>query len=110
MNGNSFLTIKDLAAELQIKPSTLYAWVGQGKIPCTKVHRLIRFRREEIDAWLDALQNERVSPRRIVVARDNGADIDTLIARVKRDVYTASHGEARPISGPRRKEILDGAI
>ena len=32
------LTIKDLAEQLQIKPSTLYAWASQGKIPCVRIH------------------------------------------------------------------------
>ena len=37
------LTIKDLSARLNIKPSTLYLWATQGKIPCRKIHGLIRF-------------------------------------------------------------------
>ena len=37
------LTIKDLSAWLNIKPSTLYLWTAQGKIPCQKIHGLIRF-------------------------------------------------------------------
>ena len=36
-------TIKDLSARLNIKPSTLYLWAAQGKIPCRKIHGLIRF-------------------------------------------------------------------
>ena len=37
------LTIKDVARQLQIKPATLYAWAAHGKIPCRKIHGLIRF-------------------------------------------------------------------
>ena len=46
------LTIKDLAEQLRIKPSTLYAWASQGKIPCVRIHGLIRFRPEDIEGWL----------------------------------------------------------
>jgi len=38
------LTIKDLAGQLRIKPSTLYAWASQSKIPCIRIHGLIRIR------------------------------------------------------------------
>ena len=37
---NSYWDIRQLSAYLNVKPSTLYAWVAQGKIPCRKIHRL----------------------------------------------------------------------
>jgi excisionase family DNA binding protein len=46
------LTVKNLSQRLQIKPSTLYAWVSHGKIPCRKIHGLVRFDPTEIDRWL----------------------------------------------------------
>ena len=48
-------TIKELAAELSINPSTLYAWAAQGRIPCVKLHGLVRFRREEIERWVESV-------------------------------------------------------
>ncbi len=47
-----FLSIKDLSQYLQIKPSTLYAWASKGIIPHYKVHGLLRFKQDEIDAWI----------------------------------------------------------
>ena len=35
------LTIKDVSVWLNIKPSTLYLWAGQGKIPCRKIHAIL---------------------------------------------------------------------
>ncbi len=89
-----YLTVKDLAPQLQVKPSTLYAWAAQGKIPFVKIHGLLRFRRDEIEPWLESFRAtppaQRVTrrPRRKTVP-----DLDPLIARVKRVVYTADCGK-----------------
>jgi Helix-turn-helix domain len=49
-------TIKDLSAQLNIKPSTLSLWAAQGKIPCRKIHGLIRFDPDAIAAWLRSFE------------------------------------------------------
>lgn len=54
MNANTLMNVKQLAEYLQLKPGTVYAWAQKGKLPAIKVGRHWRFRREEIDAWLDA--------------------------------------------------------
>jgi len=48
---NKYLSINSLSAYLQIKPKTLYARIKE--IPHYKVGRLIRFRREDVDAWME---------------------------------------------------------
>jgi excisionase family DNA binding protein len=48
---NEYLTIDDLSAYLGIKPKTIYARVKE--IPHYKVGRLIRFKREDVDAWME---------------------------------------------------------
>ena len=45
------LTVKELSDWLKIKPSTLYLWATQGKIPCRRIHSLIRFEQEAIQRW-----------------------------------------------------------
>jgi excisionase family DNA binding protein len=47
------LSIDEAAKLLGVKRSTLYAWVSQRRIPYLKVGRLVRFRAEEIDKWLE---------------------------------------------------------
>ena len=47
----SFLSINDLSTYLGIKPKTLYARIKE--IPHYKVGRLIRFRKEDVDAWME---------------------------------------------------------
>ncbi len=47
------LTIAELAAYVKVSKSTLYKLVREGKVPCQKVGRHWRFRKETIDRWLD---------------------------------------------------------
>lgn len=55
-----YLDIKELTQYLNIKTSTLYAWVAQGRIPAIKIHGLIRFQKEEIDAWGESFRKEKL--------------------------------------------------
>ena len=82
------LTIKDLSAWLNIKPSTLYLWAAQGKIPCRKIHGLIRFDREAIQQWLDTFGSH-TCPFPSIHPGTRDQDIDAVIARAKRSLYTA---------------------
>jgi excisionase family DNA binding protein len=101
------LTIKHLSAWLNIKPSTLYLWVAQGKIPCQKIHGLIRFDRDKVIAWLETFNRK---PGASLPAPTHTAsfEVDHLIEAAKRDAYTSLHGETISPS-PRRKEDEDGA-
>ena len=46
------LTVQETAAYLQVKPSTIYTWAYRSQIPCQKVCGVLRFRREDVEAWL----------------------------------------------------------
>lgn len=107
---NVYFDIKELSTYLRIKPSTLYAWAAHGKIPCVKIHGLIRFDREEIDQWLESFRSRQ--QKRVGIPRSRGrkVDLDPLIASAKREVYTARRGETRPKSSLIRKEDADGAV
>jgi excisionase family DNA binding protein len=87
------LTVKTLSQRLQIKPSTLYAWANQGKIPCRKIHGLVRFDPSEIDRWLASFSPLQSVPPQIGTRRSDHTDLDRLIASAKRAVYTSGHGE-----------------
>ncbi len=101
------LTIKDLSNWLNIKPSTLYLWAAQGKIPCQKIHGLIRFDREKVVGWLESFDRK---PPRLVpsFSRPIPADVDQLIEAAKREAYTPRHGDTISPS-PKRNEDKDGA-
>jgi excisionase family DNA binding protein len=47
------LTIEEASRYLRIPLSTIYKLAQEGKIPCQKVGRHWRFRKETIDHWLD---------------------------------------------------------
>ena len=103
-------TVTELAERLHIKPSTLYAWAAQGKIPALKIHGLLRFRRDAIEQWVASFeQTASADPTRPLRPRQYRA-LDSLIAAAKREVYTPRRGKTRPKSRPIEKEEMDGAV
>lgn len=47
------MTSADVAAYLQVSEGTVKQWVHRRILPFVKVGRLNRFRREDIDAWVN---------------------------------------------------------
>ena len=85
--GYMLLTVKDLSAWLNVKPSTLYLWAAQGKIPCRKIHGVLRFEPDAITTWLrsfDSVPKETLPP----LTRHSNRDVDQLLEAAKRQVYT----------------------
>jgi excisionase family DNA binding protein len=66
-----FMTIRELSGYLKIKVKTLYPMVPMLMLPHYKVGRLIRFRKDEIDLWM---QNRRVSCREEEADKSNERD------------------------------------
>lgn len=101
---NTYWDIRQLADYLNVKPTTLYAWAAQGKIPSLKLHGLLRFRQDEIDQWLESC---RVTSRPAVSVPKKRRplpphNVDALIERAKCAIYT-KRGETS-IASPFRKE------
>ena len=46
-----YLTLKEVAQLLKVKPRTIYAWVSDKRIPYERKGGLLRFRLEAILAW-----------------------------------------------------------
>ena len=103
------LTVKELSAQLHIKTSTLYVWAAQGKIPCRKIHGLVRFDPTEIDRWLASFAITPPATAKTSLRRTDPSDLDRVIASAKRAVYTSGYGETRPRSSLIGKEEHDGA-
>ena len=105
------LTITQVSEWLHIKPSTLYAWVSQGKIPHVKIHGLIRFHSDEIQQWLASFHTQSANSLKLKEKKGRGVShLDTIIVRAKEEAYNSRHGETRQRSSPIGKEAADGAI
>ena len=102
-------TVKDLVQQLQLKPSTVYACTAQGKIPSLKIHGLLRFRPEEIAQWVESFHQHRSDSVRAGPRHVEQDDLTEFIARARREVYSARHGETRLRSSLIGKEEHDGA-
>jgi excisionase family DNA binding protein len=50
---SELLTLSQLAKYLGMAERTIYVWAQQGKIPAFKVGTAWRFRRSDIDSWLE---------------------------------------------------------
>ena len=48
-----YLTAKQVAKYLQVKPLTVYQWARANKIPAVKIGRIWRFKRDVIDNFLE---------------------------------------------------------
>ena len=57
VDGNSssefpiYLTLKEVADLLKVKPRTVYAWVSDRRIPFERKGGLLRFRLDAVTAW-----------------------------------------------------------
>src|ERR1700682_5909496 len=62
MIDETFLTTEEVLEYLQVNLRTVYRLIKAGKIPAVRVGRQWRFRKRDIDAWLDS-QRPRGSSR-----------------------------------------------
>ena len=53
MSNDQLMDIKDVATYLRVKESTVYTWAQAGKLPALRLGRLWRFRRADLDDWLE---------------------------------------------------------
>lgn len=50
---SEIMTVEDVAKYLKIDESTVYLWAQRGKLPAIKIGRFWRFKKEDIDKWLE---------------------------------------------------------
>ena len=104
-----------MAKHLKFKIKTIYAMISE--IPHYRIGKLIRFRKEEIDAWLESKRGniqDAIQPREKRKKSDSANNhIDKLIRKTidqtKQEDYNLDHGKSDRIEGP-RKEINNGSI
>jgi excisionase family DNA binding protein len=93
MIDESFLTTEEVLDYLQVNLRTVYRLIKAGKIPAVRVGRQWRFRKRDIDAWLESQRARGVRPapaprpvtgsagRPRVLVVDDEASIRDLLAK-----------------------------
>jgi excisionase family DNA binding protein len=112
MIDETFLTTEEVLEYLQVNLRTVYRLIKAGKIPAVRVGRQWRFRKRDIDAWLDSQRprgGTRVAPapparpaagatRPRVLVVDDEASIRDLLAKTlalaEYDVDVAADGRS----------------
>ena len=77
-NSGSFMSVRQVAAYLQVNEKKIYSLVSEGSIPATKVTGKWMFPRELIDRWMTDSSHGGLLADRLVIA---GSD-DPLVYRV----------------------------
>ena len=72
MIDETFLTTEEVLEYLQVNLRTVYRLIKAGKIPAVRVGRQWRFRKRDIDAWLDS-QRPRGGSRAVPAAAQRAA-------------------------------------
>ena len=52
LNKETWSSVNEVAAHLQIQTCTIYKWLERKKMPAYKVGRLWRFKLSEVDSWV----------------------------------------------------------
>ena len=75
MMDESFLTTEEVLEYLQVNLRTVYRLIKAGKIPAVRVGRQWRFRKRDIDAWLETQRprGSRAAPAPAPAARPGAA-------------------------------------
>ena len=51
--ADTLMTVEEVAKYLKVEESTVYTWAKLRKIPAIKIGRFWRFKKEDIDRWLE---------------------------------------------------------
>ena len=113
-----FMNIEEVSQYLGIKKSTLYAKVERREIRFYRVGRLIFFKKDEIDAFMEKCRVEsfdikKEAERVMKGANRSSVDVNKVVKKAIEGVngkrYTALHGKPDQIKGL-RKEVQDGTL
>ncbi len=54
MSDHEILTLEEVATYLRVSERTVYDWANKGEIPCGKLGTTWRFKRSEVENWVDS--------------------------------------------------------
>lgn len=115
------MTIGQISEYLKVKIKTVYAWAESGELPHYKIGRLIRFKKADIDVWIEEHRQEQdkgeldrcakkvLKTVRNAITRNPDKLVKKIIDEVKAEKYTPKNGKSDQIKGL-GKEVNDGII
>ena len=114
------VTVRELSEYLHIKEKTLYSMVEEGHIPHYRIGRLIRFRLDEINVWLETCRDEKAQAieqparkRRKGPSRKSNDYISSLITKAidqeHEKYYDSDYGKSDFVEGL-GKEVPNGSV
>lgn len=116
---SSFLNVKEVSEYLALKASTVYSLVEEKKIPHYRINRQIRFKKSDIDEWMEKQREEvveaKVEAMKVIRSfqRKPNLDVDRIMKKVveqsKKKGYTSLQEKPGRIKGL-REEVEDGII
>ena len=104
----AFLTIQWLSIYLGIRPKSVYAMVEKGQVPHYRVGRLIRFKKVDIDEWMEGNKKECVAPEKAArkalrPVERHKLDVDRIVRKAidgtRAQGYTTPHGKPDQVKG-----------
>jgi excisionase family DNA binding protein len=110
------LSVAEVSEYLNIKPGTLYSKIHE--IPHYKIGRLIRFKKEDIDSWLEGNKKNCVAPEKVArkalgPKQKPKIDIDRVVRKAidgtRGQGYTKPHGKPDQVKGLGR-EVKNGTL
>jgi excisionase family DNA binding protein len=113
-----YFSIQGISQYLGFKRSTLYSLVEQRSIPYYRVGKLIRFKRSEIDLWMEGNKKDCVAPEKVArkalgPIQKHKIDIDRVVRKAiegtRGQGYTKPHGKPDQVKGL-GKEVHDGSV
>ena len=115
---HGFLTLGEASTYLGVRKSNLYSKIARKEIPHYRVGRLIKFKKADLDAFMeehriDHVDIDKEAKKILSHARNPNIDVDALVkktvAESRGNRYTASHGKSDQVKGL-GKEVPHGAL
>ena len=116
---SGFLKIQEISSYLGIKVSTIYTLVERRGIPHYRVGRLVRFKKSEVDEWMEGQRkpavDAKVEAQKVgrSLQKKSDLDVDRIIKKVveqsKKKGYNAPQEKPGGIKGL-GTEVKDGLI
>ena len=106
----TYLTVKEVAQYLNMKTSTVYALVPE--IPHYRIGNLIRFRKEDIDAWMATKREESNMRQTRTTKAKSVPNIDNIVRKTIDAAKTGRYNSSGKSDHVKdlRKEVKNGTI